>query len=296
MAGVYGEAPNGGYAVAGVASNHTAVLGQTQGYGYGVAAVASSQNSTAALYGRADVNGIYGAYVTAPYTAVFGQSTGSGAAAGYGVAGISVDSAGVCARSSSASSYALVATSTTGLAGLFQGTVRVQGNLVIEGTLSSAAPAAATLSAAGAPAAPADSTPRPMYYMESPQGWIEDFGEGRLLDGRATVPLPPALSQTADTARYHVFLTPHDIETETLAVTARHRDRFEVAEHGKGASTATFSYRIVAARRATPGASADRAPAPQAPPPPPAPRSAELVLPPPPGAPATPGQSTPAGR
>jgi hypothetical protein len=194
----------------------------------------------------------------------------------------------VYARSTAANHYALVASSSTGQAGLLQGDVLIQGNLVVLGTQSSAAPAAA------APGAQADSAARTTYqYVQSPQGWIEDAGEGRLVDGRAAVPLAPELARAIDPARYHVFLTPHSPETETLAVVARLADRFEVVEHGKGASTATFSYRIMAQRRATPGASADRLPAPQLPGSPPAPKPVDLIIPPPPE---TPGRTSPPGR
>jgi hypothetical protein len=136
---------------------------------------------------------------------------------------------------------------------LFQGNVLVTGNLTVLGSLNRAAPSPQ-----------ADGGYRRTYAVESDQGWLESFGEARLVDGRAAVSLPAHLIQMADTARYHVFLTPHDPETETLAVTARHPDRFEVVEHGKGASTATFSYRIVAPRRGTPATGADpvRVPAP----------------------------------
>jgi hypothetical protein len=283
QAGVAGVS-NNTFAVSGVATNYTGILGQTQGGGYGVAGIASHPNSLAGVFGRADANFVYGVRGQAAYTAILGESTGAGNLGGFGVAGLSVASAGVYARSTAASSYALVASSTTGLAGLFDGSVLVQGNLTVLGSVSSAAPHPQ-----------ADGGYRRAYALESSQGWAEEFGEGRLVDGRAVVPVPPALAQVADLARYHVFLTPHDPETETLAVTARHPDRFEIVEHGKGASTATFSYRIVAARRVAPGASADRVPVPQVPPPP-APKPVDLVLPAPPELPAPPSPSAPPGR
>jgi hypothetical protein len=275
---------NNTFAVSGVATNYTGILGQTQGGGYGVAGIASHQNSLAGVFGRADANFVYGVRGQSAYTAIFGESTGAGNLGGFGVAGLSVASAGVYARSTSASSYALVASSSTGLAGLFDGSVLVQGNLTVLGSLSSAAPNPQ-----------ADGGYRRLYAMDSPQGLVEDVGEARLVEGRAVVPVPAVLAQVADLARYHVFLTPHDPETEALAVTARHRDRFEVVEHGKGATTATFSYRIVAPRRATPTASPDAITVPPVPPPP-TPASADLVLPPSPELPTRPPPPAQPGR
>jgi hypothetical protein len=178
------------------------------------------------------------------YSGVVGTTRG----AGYGVAGVAAGA------SSTAAVFGRVdPPAGAGVyAGLFQGNVLVTGNLTVLGSLNRAAPNPQ-----------ADGGYSRAYAMESSQGWAEEFGEARLVDGRAVVPLPAALARVADTTRYHVFLTPHDVETETLAVTARHRDHFEVGEHGKGASTATFSYRIVASRRGAAEASGDRVVVPQ---------------------------------
>jgi hypothetical protein len=173
------------------------------------------------------------------YSAVVGTTHGDG----YGVAGIA---AGATSRAAVFGRVDAPAGPGT-WAGQFVGNVLVEGNLTVLGTVSSAAPNPQ-----------ADGGYRRTYAVESAQGWVEDFGEARLVDGRATVPLPAELVQMADTARYYVFLTPHDAEVEALAVTARHRDRFEVVEHGKGASTAAFAYRIVARRNAQAQPQVDR--------------------------------------
>lgn len=92
---------------------------------------------------------------------------------------------------------------------------------------------------------------RKLYAQESPENWFEDFGEGQLAGGRASIALDPIFLQTIDTvsSRYHVFVTPHTSAVEALAVTVRASDHFEVEANGKGVVDGTFSYRIVAKRK-----------------------------------------------
>ncbi|MHB8648360.1 MAG: hypothetical protein ACYDAR_21475, partial [Thermomicrobiales bacterium] len=82
-----------------------------------------------------------------------------------------------------------------------------------------------------------------------PESWFEDFGEGRLTQGRAEVRLDPDFAAVVETSGYHVFLTPHSVESEALAVTERRADAFVVMERNKGAGDGTFSWRLVARRK-----------------------------------------------
>ena len=88
---------------------------------------------------------------------------------------------------------------------------------------------------------------RLLYCQESPENWFEDFGEGQLVNGKATIRMESLFLQTVNTkVKFHVFLTPHD-EPITLAVTNRTPTSFEVK--GPAGSNLSFSYRIVAKRR-----------------------------------------------
>ncbi len=88
---------------------------------------------------------------------------------------------------------------------------------------------------------------RLLYAMESPENWFEDFGEGKLINGRALIQIDTLFTQTVNTSvKYHVFLTPQD-EPLTLAVANRTVSSFEV--RGPAGSDISFSYRIVAKRK-----------------------------------------------
>ena len=128
-----------------------------------------------------------------------------------------------------------------GKAGYFVGPVVVDGNLtvlydmVVWGTKSAAA-------------RHTDGTHRLLYCVESPESQFEDFGEARLVKGRAEVHLDRDFVGVADTRRYHVFLTPYG-DSNGLYVAKRSRNGFQVREQGGGTSRIGFSYRIVAKRR-----------------------------------------------
>jgi hypothetical protein len=122
----------------------------------------------------------------------------------------------------------------TGYAGYFSGHVRITGGLTVVGTKSAAVKMD-------------DGDYRLVYCQESPENWFEDFGEGRLVNGRTVIAIDPLYSQTANTGMtYHVFLTPQD-EPVVLAVANRTATSFEV--RGPEGSNVGFSYRIVAKRR-----------------------------------------------
>jgi hypothetical protein len=237
--GTWGEAPNG-----------TGAFGES-GAGSGTA---GRSTSAAGVYGQSTSgNGVFG--ISSSSIGVFGQSSTS-----YGVLGTSTSAHGVTGSTSSAGYAALIgqaaATGTTALSGVvasgvtgayaaqFSGTVLVNGAMVVGGGGKSAA------------AKHKDGTHRLLYCVESPDSWFEDFGEGKLVNGKADITLDPEFAGVVDTGQMHVFLTPHDAD-QHLAATARGKDGFSVSASeamlkaaGKSLTQAngTFSNRVVAKR------------------------------------------------
>jgi len=75
---------------------------------------------------------------------------------------------------------------------------------------------------------------------------MEDVGEGRLVNGQATVPLERTFASTIDTSRpYLVFITPEG-DSRGLYVSTRSLAGFVVRESMNGHSNVAFQYRIVA--------------------------------------------------
>jgi hypothetical protein len=121
-----------------------------------------------------------------------------------------------------------------GYAGYFQGDVRITDSLIVLGGKSAAVQVN-------------NGEYRLLYCQESPENWFEDFGEGRLIDGKAVIQIDALFAQTVNTSvKYHVFLTPQD-EPLTLAVANRTSTSFEV--RGPDGANISFSYRIVAKRK-----------------------------------------------
>ena len=170
---------------------------------------------------------------------VHGESEDSDGVRGIG-AGVGVDAtglgSGIGLRTRSTSGYGLIASSTTGNAGLFLGPLSVSGRFTVFGGPKSAA------------VAHPDGTHRLTYCMESPESWFEDFGRARLSRGRAQVRLDPDFAALVQTDDFHVFLTAEG-ETTGLYVADRSEAGFEVREQRGGEGDVTFSYRVVARRR-----------------------------------------------
>jgi hypothetical protein len=92
---------------------------------------------------------------------------------------------------------------------------------------------------------------RTTYAVESPQAWIEDFGQATLLEGVAKVSLDPIFAETVDLqAGYHVFLTPVCQQPVILYVITKTITGFSVRGVTLSGvpSGCDFDYRIVAAR------------------------------------------------
>jgi hypothetical protein len=143
---------------------------------------------------------------------------------GIGVAG-SADKIGVYGST----------TSKSGLAGFFDGDVFILGNLTKMGIGSCVAVPFR------------DGSLRRLYSMESPESWFEDFGEKRLVKGKAEVTVDPGYASVVR-GEYHIFITPYG-DSNGLYVSRRTRTRFVVREQKGGKSTLTFSYRLVAKRK-----------------------------------------------
>jgi hypothetical protein len=129
----------------------------------------------------------------------------------------------------------------TGRAGVFVGPVDVIGNLTVTGNQ-------VVWGTKSAAAKHTDGTHRLLYCIESPESQFEDFGEAKLVRGRAQVSLDSDFAALADTRQYHVFLTPYG-DSNGLYVSTRSRNGFEVREQGGGTGSVTFSYRVVARRK-----------------------------------------------
>jgi hypothetical protein len=122
-----------------------------------------------------------------------------------------------------------------GWAGFFVGPVGIYGGFAVAGYKSAAVPHP-------------DGSHRLLYSIESPESWFEDFGEARLVKGKADVKLEKEFAKVVSTASYHVFLTPCG-DSKGLFVATRNSRGFTVKEQEGGKSTVSFSYRIVARRK-----------------------------------------------
>jgi hypothetical protein len=159
-------------------------------------------------------------------------------AAGTGVHGICDKFGGVGVRAQTAQGgIALFAEDKdgSGFAAFFAGEVRVAGNFIVFGSKSAAV-------------RHPDGSHRLLYCVESPESWFEDFGEGKLVDGKAEVRLDPDFAAVIKSNKYHVFVTSYG-NSNGLYVTHRNSKGFRVQEQNGGRSKLTFSYRVVAKRK-----------------------------------------------
>lgn len=168
---------------------------------------------------------------------------------GIGVYGISHGSYGVVGATTAAGFYGIYGFANTNgsvafaggtsnpaaYAAVFGGTVQINGPLIVTGAKSAAVPHA-------------DGTHRLVYCVEAPESWFEDFGEAKLVAGKADVKLDVDFAGIADMASYHVFLTPRG-DSKGLYVTNQTAGAFAVREQQNGTSNLTFSWRVVAKRK-----------------------------------------------
>jgi hypothetical protein len=126
-----------------------------------------------------------------------------------------------------------------GVAGFFQGGVLVDGPFTVTGTKAAAVPHP-------------DGSYRQLYALESPECWFEDFGRAELEGGKARVELQPDFAAVIDSKAMHIFLSPEG-NCNGLYVSSQSGKGFSVRELQGGASSLSFSYRIVAKRKDTRG-------------------------------------------
>jgi hypothetical protein len=239
-------------------SNH-GVVGQTTGVNrYGILGNnlnAAAGNGGVGLGGYSFNIGIYGAGkangvgvqgdsgVADPNSSALGAGIGiwgNAAGAGYAIYGNNADPAGY--------------------AGRFNGNVGVQGSIRYTGALTQVVGLSPASTGAGARRTAEDT--RTLYAVHSPENWLEDFGEGTIQGGQATITLDSGFAALIEGPTYHVFLTSHD--DMQLHVKNRTPRGFEVrvsssagaraADQAAGRGTGTFSYRVVGKRagQATP--------------------------------------------
>ncbi len=256
----------GGKATTGVyGTGYFGVQGRAFGGGTGVIGISNGVRASSGVFGGSDVGqGVWGASTTGD--GVYGTSSGSSPAYGNGVygyvyhAGSTQVTAGVFGDSNA--SYGVIGRTTavnysgcTGIAdgvgraafagagtngaygAYFTGPTVVAGDFTVVGGAKNAA------------VAHPDGTHRLLHCMESPEPWFEDFGEAKLVNGKAEVKLDADFAALVDTAAYHVFVTPHMESGDGLAVVQRRAESFSVVERNKGTTSGSFSYRIVAKRK-----------------------------------------------
>jgi hypothetical protein len=123
-------------------------------------------------------------------------------------------------------------------AGYFEGNVVINGNLVVLGNKNAATPRTG-------------GKHQLLYCVESPESWLEDFGEARLVNGRARIRIDRDFRNTIDTRSYHVFVSAYG--PEPVFVSKRSRNGFEIRavprEGARLPRSLRCSYRIVARRR-----------------------------------------------
>ena len=203
----------------------------------GASGVFGSSSAHAGVYGSSGSTGVIGDARTGQ-TGVEGVGSWAGVYGHVDYANPNADGAGVFGAAAvdigNWESY-------TGRAGVFVGPVDVIGDLTVTGNQ-------VVWGTKSAAAKHSDGTHRLLYCVESPESVFEDFGEARLVKGRAKLRLDRDFAALADMRHYHVFVTPYG-DCNGLYVCNRNRNSFEVREQGGGTSAVRFSYRVVAKRK-----------------------------------------------
>jgi hypothetical protein len=243
--GVWGSSPNG-YGVYGLSQTGVGygVYGTSTG-GHAIAGnlLAAPGSGYAGVFGYGNGSGTDGVWGTnlGSGTGVFGSAnTGNGvygsSLSGYGVLGYTTGGAASLSGISTNVNIPAFAGGNSapgGLAAHFDGLVYVNGRLVVVDPSYKS----------GLLAHP-DGSHRLVYCVESPESWIEDFGRGTLVSGKADVKLDPDFAAVVQTGDYHISLTPYD-GVGALRAARQTATGFAVEEIG-GTSNGSFSYRVVA--------------------------------------------------
>ena len=201
----------------------------------GVFGWGDTTTSSYGVYGTSDDDNTgYGVVGSAPYIGVYGQSDGTCLSfSGFGVYGYAADNAAQV----DAGVYGGCENTISDWAGYFSGDVYIDGDYTATGTKSAAVKT--------------DDGWHKVYCQESPEIWFEDFGSGKLENGKTYIHLPKDFLGIVTIDNEHpmkVFVQLTDPNCNGVAV-IKHSDGFEVVELGDGKSNATFDWRVVAKRK-----------------------------------------------
>jgi hypothetical protein len=244
--GVYGSTTStssGANGVLGYSGNPTGQSPGVQGFAFSPDAPGVlGTNAKGGNAVRAEVPASTTSDAIALYALNYSSYTGGGpGAGGFAIYGLSAKGHGLVGATAAAGAAAIVG-ATNGVAGAlaaaFYGPVIVGGTLTVVGGAKSAA------------VPHPDGSHRRLYCVESPESWFEDFGEGRLVCGGASIALDPDFAAVVDSRYYHVFLTGHGTDS-VLSVAERTAEGFRV--QASPAAEGTFSWRVVAKRKDIPG-------------------------------------------
>jgi len=211
-AGVFGSG-GASYGVLGLSGSGIGVFGRSSGN------VGTTGFSTSSIGVYADSASDTAVFATSPARGVWGRTTG-----GIGVFGQ--------ATVASATTYGVYgAAPPPGWAGFFEGNVYVTGQLVVAGRVLDEAQGG-------------DGAARATYSVAAAEPLVEDVGEAKLVNGRATVTLDPAFESIVKGERYLVFLTEIG-DSGGLYVAEQRAQSFEVRSRTVSKTPTTFQYRIV---------------------------------------------------
>lgn len=234
---IYGETWGEGFAggsdigVHGLAASSTSTGGATLGVlGESHSIPDSGSDTSNGVFGWGRIGGAYGRTY-----GVWGETDSKGPPNGQsgpvsGVTGVASDnvsglqSMGVVGRTSRASSSSF---------GVFY-----QGGLSGTGSISSIVRT--------------DSGPRLIYATQSPEPWVEDYGEAQMKNGYVRISLDSAYLQTValDASHpFHVFVTPTGTASLNGLRVIKDATGFRVQELNGGKSSGTFDWRIAAKRK-----------------------------------------------
>jgi hypothetical protein len=224
--GVYGQSSSGS-GVGGVSTSGAGMFGQS-GSGIGVQ---GASTSSFGLYGSSATGiGVYGVTSGANVYGVLGQTTVANSTAIAGIAGADGTSA-----------FSGGNLNPNAFAAFFQGHVQVAGPFDVTGAGNKH----------GVVPHP-DGSHRTIYSIEAPEAWVEDFGTGTLVAGKAEVKIDPDFAVLIHTDDYHVFVNEHgDYHVHTpkrsaTGFTVQVTSGTGPKTTGLAGTTGTFSWRIVA--------------------------------------------------